>query len=142
MTKEEIIEQLENTILLIMQNGKDYMDERDIPMLKVVIQTLKQQSCKDTISRQAGIDAIAETIVNGESLGYSLACDILSDLPSVQPEQKLIRCKDCKHLYQDGECPLRLWKYHIENDFCSYAERKMEDGQLPSVQPTGKCWEL
>lgn len=43
MTKEEAIKQLEYTILLIIQDGKDYMDERDIPVLKMAIQALKQQ---------------------------------------------------------------------------------------------------
>lgn len=37
----------------------------------------------DLISRKAVEDAIAETIVNGESLGYAVAYDILFDLPSV-----------------------------------------------------------
>lgn len=50
MTREEAIEQLENAILLILQDGKDYMDERDIPVLKMAIQALKQQPiirCKE-----------------------------------------------------------------------------------------------
>lgn len=36
---------------------------------------------------------------------------------------EVVRCKDCKHLYQDNECPLRLWFVHTENDYCSYGER-------------------
>ena len=36
-----MIEQLENTILLIRQNGKDWLDERDIPILEEAIQVLK-----------------------------------------------------------------------------------------------------
>lgn len=36
----------------------------------------------------------------------------------------VVRCKDCKHLYKDGECPLRTWYTHVEEDFCSYGERK------------------
>ena len=34
MTHEEMIEQLENTILLIEQNGEEWLDERDIPILE------------------------------------------------------------------------------------------------------------
>lgn len=41
-----------------------------------------------------------------------------------QPE--IIRCKDCKHLFEDNGCPLRTWWTHTEDDFCSYAERKDE----------------
>ena len=36
---------------------------------------------------------------------------------------EIVRCKDCKHLYQDNECPLRLWFVHTENDYCSFGER-------------------
>lgn len=40
MTNEEIIEQLENTIGLIKQNGKDWLDDRDIPILEACIKSL------------------------------------------------------------------------------------------------------
>ena len=101
----------------------------DQKMKEMIDRAISNLDFSDLISRQAAIDAIAETLVNGESLGYSLAHDILFDLPSVQPEQKIIRCKDCKHLYQDGECPLRLWKYHVENDYCSYGETIEKEGE-------------
>lgn len=77
------------------------------------------QPCGDCISRQAVEDAIAETIVNGESLGYAVAYDILSDLPSVTPQQKMgqwisynwndngiarwgIKCDQCYKEYRYG----------------------------------------
>ena len=48
----------------------------------------------------------------------------------------LVRCKDCKHLYQDNECPLRLWFVHTENDYCSYGEKqvtgKLENNDNPT----------
>lgn len=37
----------------------------------------------DLVDRQAVINAIANTIVNGESLGYGLAEEIMSEIPSV-----------------------------------------------------------
>lgn len=40
MTNEEIIEQLENTIGLIKQDGKDWLDDRDIPILEACIKVL------------------------------------------------------------------------------------------------------
>lgn len=40
MTKEEIIEQLENAIELIKQDGKDWLDNRDIPILEACIKSL------------------------------------------------------------------------------------------------------
>ena len=36
----------------------------------------------------------------------------------------VVRCKDCRHLYEDNGCPLRTWHTHIEDDFCSYGERR------------------
>lgn len=52
MTREEMIEQLENTILLIQQNGKDWWDERDIPILKEAIKSMQEQRwipCKERL---------------------------------------------------------------------------------------------
>ena len=40
---EEAIEELENATLLIIANGKDWMDERDLPVLKMAIDALKKQ---------------------------------------------------------------------------------------------------
>lgn len=40
MTNEEIIEQLENSIELIKQDGKDWLDDRDIPILEACIKSL------------------------------------------------------------------------------------------------------
>jgi DNA-directed RNA polymerase subunit RPC12/RpoP len=53
-----------------------------------LIETLAQEPYGDCVSREAVEDAIAEMIVNGESLGYAVAYDILSDLPSVYPKQR------------------------------------------------------
>ena len=40
MTNGEIIEQLENAIELIKQDGKDWLDVRDIPILEACIKSL------------------------------------------------------------------------------------------------------
>jgi len=42
MTREEIIEQLKNAIEIIKQNGKDWLDDRDIPILEACIESLEQ----------------------------------------------------------------------------------------------------
>ena len=45
------IEQLEYAILLIKQDGKDYLDERDIPILETAIETMrKYQTIKEIIA--------------------------------------------------------------------------------------------
>lgn len=43
MTREEAIEQFKYSIELIKQDGKDYLDERDIPMLKMAIEAIENQ---------------------------------------------------------------------------------------------------
>ena len=40
MTNREVIEQLENAIGLIKQDGKDWLDDRDIPILEACIKSL------------------------------------------------------------------------------------------------------
>lgn len=42
ITKEGAIEQLENAIGIVKQNGKDYFDERDIPILEIAIESIKK----------------------------------------------------------------------------------------------------
>ena len=42
MTREEAIEQLQNCKDLIKQDGQDYLDERDFPLLDMAIEALSQ----------------------------------------------------------------------------------------------------
>ena len=43
MTREEAIQELQNCKGLIQQDGKDYLDERDIPLLDMSIEALQWQ---------------------------------------------------------------------------------------------------
>ena len=94
MTREEMIEQLENTILLIKQNAKDWWDDRDIPVLEEAIKAMQTEHCEDCISRQAAIDALRSAEKHGFDAYYNNAYykglvrahKIIEDLPSVQPE--------------------------------------------------------
>ena len=52
-------------------------------------------------------------------------------------EEKVVRCKDCKHwydregvclkIYSDGAVSSYAWQFRKPDDFCSYGERK--DGE-------------
>ena len=44
ITEEEAIIELQNTIDLIKQDGKDWVDERDIPIFEMAIKALKGES--------------------------------------------------------------------------------------------------
>ena len=74
----------------------------------------------DLISRQAVINAIANTIVNGESLGYGLAEEIVSEITSIENKGEWIirggriRCKKCDSLapiITDWEDGCTVYKY-------------------------------
>lgn len=94
MTHEEMIEQLENTILLIRQNGKDWWDERDIPILEEAIKAMKTEPCEDTISRRAAV-----SVANDFDCGMVVRG--LEKLSSVQPEQKIGHWITLKDEYGD-----------------------------------------
>lgn len=81
MTREEAIEQLQICKDLIKQDGQDYLDERDVPILDMAIEALKadvvrwsswnktfeQSGIADLISRADAIEAICgECIHNDE----------------------------------------------------------------------------
>lgn len=51
--------------------------------------------------------------------------DELAIAPTIDAIE-VVRCRDCKHLYEDDGCPLRYFKTHVEEDFCSYGERKVD----------------
>ena len=76
---------------------------------------------------------ISEDAVNmtGERQGlwvrYRAIEKAVSEIPTTDAVE-VVRCGDCKHLYKDGECPLRTWFTHTADDFCSYGVRR-EDGE-------------
>ena len=68
----------------------------------------------DLISREAVINAIADTILNGESLGYVLAEEIVSEIPSVDIMEcaRTIKeyCRDRDNLDEPCEgCPFHFY---------------------------------
>ena len=107
MTREEAIEQLQNCKGLIKQDGKDWLDERDIPLLDMAIEALHREEAEEK--------GYCHRITNMEGRGFV----------------SVVRCKDCRHRYWDKTS--EFWTcYHTmdlafeDNDFCSLAERKEE----------------
>jgi hypothetical protein len=97
----------------------------------------------DLISRQAAIDALIRKMRpqdNGDGtmvvyiMSGRLVEETLNDLPSAQPE--IIHCRDCRYcdrgIDEDGNPFLKClgWVYGgtQEEDFCSHAERRIDDG--------------
>lgn len=85
----------------------------------------------DLISRRAAIAEFSccELTPDG-GIDANYAIDFLAQLPSAQPE--IIRCKDCKHCFVDGEkvlfnvCELNHNKVQGDDWFCADAERREE----------------
>ena len=87
----------------------------------------------DTVSRQAVEDAIAEEVVNGESLGYAVAYDILSDLPSATPQSNIgywidDHCSVCGKGIEDL-IDSHEWYRNEEPNFCPFCGVKLIDLQ-------------
>ena len=107
MTREEAIQELQNCKGLIQQDGQDYLDERDIPLLDMAIEAL---------SAEAQAKCIAEIKVDAEDI-YTRITGLVADKVDV------VRCKDCRHrdLFS---CPLADNDFQKDDDYCSWGERR------------------
>ena len=82
----------------------------------------------DLISRQAMIDEINKYFNRLQTVAHYDLLVITKNLPSAEP--KIIRCKDCKHRFVDGEnvrfnvCELNHNKVQGDDWFCADAERR------------------
>ena len=132
MTREEMIEQLENTILLIKQNGKDWFDERDIPILKEAIEAMQMEPCRDYISRQRVLDIVE---INRHSYdGNDAVVWIereIKELPSVQSKyrtghwvEKIVRGRTELYCSACGDGIDVIYEYN----YCPTCGAKMEEG--------------
>lgn len=132
MTREEAIEQLQNCKDLIKQDGQDYLDERDIPLLDMAINALAVLP-QYKWERDIAVEQLDEY---GIPFGAKKDDDVV----------KVVRCKDCKHRHED-ECPMYFeeqvdidegdgyydtdYIFHdnsTDNGYCSWGERR-EDGE-------------
>lgn len=90
MTKEEVIEELENAVGLIKQDGKDWFDERDIPLLKSIIEILKAEPCEDCIDREALMDIEYEDVIDVHGKQYVRLMEVADKtikMPTVRPKE-------------------------------------------------------
>lgn len=101
MTNAEAINELQSAIDLIKQDGKDWLDERDIPILEMAIKALEAQDVPDTnvgdtISRQAAIDAAIDAADDWDgctNIGRQKRIEnYINKLPPAQPELKTVKC--------------------------------------------------
>ena len=84
----------------------------------------------ELISRQAAIDAFEDA---EDAFGYLTKDwrEVLEQLPPIQPE--IVRCKDCKHRYVEGDnvryntCELNHNNVQSDDWYCADAERRDDD---------------
>lgn len=88
----------------------------------------------DLIDRQAAIATAVSAAIDWHRLAnpqYSIAYCIgeaMRQLPSVQPQPEIVRCKDCKYYNAGFECLVE--GYGIERDkdwYCADAERRTNE---------------
>ena len=140
MSQEEMIEQLENTILLIEQNGKDWWDERDIPILKEAIKAMKTEPCEDAVDRQKLIDLATSWDKHFSDSDRCVSLADIKALPPVQPEQKMGKWilhksfdnghKNCNECIECSQC--HTWFGHdcyAKTPYCPNCGAKMEEGE-------------
>ena len=88
MTREEAIEQLQNCKGLIKQDGKDWLDERDIPLIDMAIEALKENKSADSLlNAEAEADKESECKLSREDARYFLQG--ISDMFSLSPEAEM-----------------------------------------------------
>ena len=93
----------------------------------------------DLIYRQAAIDELNKLDVSDGVGISSVACDLqeeairsVENLPSADTVE-VVRCRDCKHRYIDGEnvrynvCDLNHNKVQEDDWYCADAERRTDE---------------
>lgn len=86
----------------------------------------------DLTSRSAAIEALLK---QPNTLTRSVVRRVLRQVPGVDAVE-VVRCKDCIHyemgvclkIYSDGAVSEYAWQERKPNDFCSYGERREENG--------------
>lgn len=109
MTREEAIVELHNCIELIWQDGQDYLDERDLPLLDIAIEALQDtQNCVLTLFGDCSYD---ETGCGDCEIKQTIYKALSVDL---------VRCGEC--IYRD--CCSELGDEIDANDYCSFGKRE------------------
>lgn len=112
ITREEAIQELQNCKGLIQQDGQDYLDERDIPLLDMAIEALTEKNIARDIA----------TILENEQ-----------DMRAILQNGELVRCKDCRHSDTTGvyveDVVYCKWLHTscVKNGYCHRGERKGGD---------------
>lgn len=128
MTKAEAIEQLQNCIDLIKQDGQDYLDERDIPLLNMAIEALKEQEISNELQEYAyecGYEHFVHECQNCEHRRIENKADKWIPITEAEPntsDHVLVTYKWDDDDYETSELDYWVNKYEAEhgNERCKF----------------------
>lgn len=118
MTKEEAIEQFQNAIDLIKQNGKDWLDERDIPLLTMAIKALEQTD-GDLISRDNAIELVNYALAENKDV-----LEVLENMPSAEKTAEWISKDGIFGVVYCSKCDYEL--HTNDTNYCPNCGRRMK----------------
>ena len=92
MTTQEATDELLYAINLIKQDGKDWLDERDIPVLEMAISALQAQEEKTQLSREDTTSGMQKTCITckhypTESKWPCIDCDMRNPADRWEPQE-------------------------------------------------------
>jgi len=132
MTREEAIQEFQNVKDLIKQDGKDWFDERDLGIIDMAIEALKEYD--ELFSRYIEAQHIIDYY------------DLDGDDKAVGFE-RVVRCKDCRWYKQiNPKSKHGMCRYEIvvrtsaDDDYCSYGERAEQTKYPATYNIDPKCW--
>ena len=113
MTREEAIKEL--TELLPEEFLSEYTDA-----IKMAIEALEQEHCDDCIRRSdIGLTDFEIVMCNGDyKEGLKMLLDKIEKAPSVSPQPKMGRCKDCKYFEYDSVAEVHGIPLIVAHEIC------------------------
>lgn len=94
MTRGEAIEQLQICKEIIEQRGKDWLDDRDIPIIDMAIEALSAPTDGDLISIQMAIEHWGRSSGNLTNDQIAELQREIESLPSARPTREWIPCSE------------------------------------------------
>lgn len=128
MKRTEAIEQLQNCIDLIKQDGQDYLDDRDIPLLNMAIEALKEQEISNELQEYAyecGYEHFFHECQNCEHRRIENKADKWIPITEAEPntsDHVLVTYKWDDDDYETSELDYWVNKYEAEhgNERCKF----------------------
>lgn len=128
MKRTGAIEQLQNCIDLIKQDGQDYLDDRDIPLLNMAIEALKEQEISNELQEYAyecGYEHFFHECQNCEHRRIENKADKWIPITEAEPntaDHVLVTYKWDDDDYETSELDYWVNKYEAEhgNERCQF----------------------